>query len=81
MASDYRHARAIWLFVGATRRRSRDGDGVLALNRFEDWCRWALAEGDTLDPAKNFARFSIEHDQQEWHKIYVGLNVGLLAAI
>jgi hypothetical protein len=61
------------------RRRSRDG--VLALNGFEDWCRWALAEADTLDPEKNFARLSIEHDQQERRRIYVGLNVGSLAVV
>jgi hypothetical protein len=64
MASDYRQARAIRLFVGAMRRRWRDGEDLLALDGFEDWCCWALAEADRLDPAKNFARFSIEHDQR-----------------
>jgi hypothetical protein len=57
MASNYRQARAIRLFVGAMRRRLRDGDGALARDGFEDWCRWALTEADNLDPAKNLAKF------------------------
>jgi hypothetical protein len=62
MASDYRQARAIRLFVGAMRRRWRHGNGELAPSSFEDWCRWALAEADTIDPAKNFARLVLEND-------------------
>jgi hypothetical protein len=65
MASDYRQARAIRLFVAAMRRRCRDGDGFLALDGFEDWCRWALAEADTLDPAKNWSKFSIASQQEK----------------
>jgi hypothetical protein len=42
------------------RRRSRDADGALARIDFEDWCHWALAQADQLDPAKNLAKFSIE---------------------
>jgi hypothetical protein len=64
MASDYRQARAIRRFVGAIRRRLRDGDGALAWDGFEDWCHWALTEADKLDPAKNLAKFSIESQQQ-----------------
>lgn len=64
MASDYGQARAIRLFVGAMRRRWREGDGVMALDGFEDWCRWALTEADALDPAKNVTKFSSELKQQ-----------------
>jgi hypothetical protein len=54
MASDYRQARAIRLFVGAMRQRLRDGDGTLARDGFEDSCHWALT--DNLDPANNDRR-------------------------
>jgi hypothetical protein len=57
MATDYQQARAIRLFVSAM-RRSRGADG--ARIDFEDWCHWALAQADDLDPAKNLAKFSIE---------------------
>jgi hypothetical protein len=53
------------LFVGAMRRRLRDGDAALARDDFEDWCHWALTEADNLDPAKNLAKFSIESQQEK----------------
>lgn len=65
MASDYRQARAIRLFVGAMRRRLRDGEDAPARDGFEDWCHWALTEADNLDPAKNLAKFSIEAQQEK----------------
>jgi hypothetical protein len=65
MASDYRQARAIRLFVGAIRRRLRDAEGTLEGARIEDWCRWALAQADELDPAKNLAKFSIEIEKEK----------------
>jgi hypothetical protein len=65
MATDYRQARAIRLFVSAMRRRARDSDGELARFGFEDWCHWALAQADELDPAKNLANFSIESKQEK----------------
>jgi hypothetical protein len=58
MATDYRQARTIRLFVAALRRRSSEADGARGPD-FEDWCRWALAEADALDPAKHFERFFI----------------------
>jgi hypothetical protein len=64
-ASDYRQARAIRLFVGAIRRRFRDAEGTLEEARFEDWCRWALAQADELDPAKNLAKLFIEIKQEK----------------
>jgi hypothetical protein len=60
MAKDYRQARTIRLFVGAMRRRSHDADRGLVEKDFEDWCHWALAEADELDPAKSLAKFSIK---------------------
>ena len=65
MASDYRQARAIRLFVGTIQQRLRDAEGTLDGARFEDWCRWALAQADELDPAKNLARLSIEMNQEK----------------
>ena len=65
MASDCRQPRAIRLFIGALRRRLRDGDGARARDGFEDWWHWALTEADNLDPAKNFAKFSIESRQDK----------------
>jgi hypothetical protein len=59
MATDYRQAQVIRLFVGAMRRRSLDADGALARKEFEVWCNWALAEADELDPTKSFPK-SIE---------------------
>lgn len=58
MATDYRQARTIRLFVAALRLRSSEGDGSCG-EAFEDWCRWAVAEADKLDPAKNLTRFII----------------------
>jgi hypothetical protein len=52
-------------FIGALRRRLRDGDGARARDGFEDWWHWALTEADNLDPAKNFAKFSIESRQDK----------------
>jgi hypothetical protein len=47
------------------RRRSRDADGGLVEKDFEDWCHWALAEADKLDPAKNLAKFSIKAEREK----------------
>jgi hypothetical protein len=65
VATDYRQARTIRLFVSAMRRRSGDADGALARIDFEDWCHGALAQADELDPAKNLAKFSIESKQKK----------------
>jgi hypothetical protein len=65
MASDYRQARAIRLFVAAIRRRLREAEGTLNGAGLEDWCRWALAQADELDPAKNLAKFSLDIKQEK----------------
>ena len=54
MATDYRQARAVRLFVSAMRRRLPDADGTLARSDFEDWCHRALAQADELDPIKTW---------------------------
>jgi hypothetical protein len=53
MATDYRQARTIRLFVSAMRRRSHEANGMVRQTDFEDWCDWALAQADDLDPVKN----------------------------
>ena len=53
MATDYRRARTIRLFVSAMRRRFREANGMVRQADFEDWCDWALAQADDLDPVKN----------------------------
>jgi hypothetical protein len=77
MAADYRQARTIRLFIGAMRRRSRDADSAVARIDFEDWCHWALAEADKLDPAKNLAKFSIESKQEKMTLNLRGIECGV----
>jgi hypothetical protein len=64
-ATDYRQAQVIRRLVGAMRRRSPDADGTLARIDFEDWCRWALAQADDLDPARNLAKVSLQSKQEQ----------------
>jgi hypothetical protein len=39
------------------RRRFREANGMLRQADFEDWCDWALAQADDLDPVKNLESF------------------------
>jgi hypothetical protein len=50
----------------------RSQRGALARVDFEDWCDWALAQADGLNPAKNLAKFSIEFKQRKGRRINVG---------
>jgi hypothetical protein len=53
MATDYRKARTVRLFVSAMRHRFDEVNRIVTQTDFEDWCDWALAQADDLDPAKN----------------------------
>src|ERR1700694_5450577 len=52
MADNLRHAQDIRALVKAMRVPSSHFDNHLAKGRFENWCRWALAQADELDPVK-----------------------------
>jgi hypothetical protein len=57
MATNYRQARTIRLFVSAMRRRFDEANGIVTQADFEDWCDWALAQAGDLDPVKNLEDF------------------------
>jgi hypothetical protein len=52
MAENLRHAQDIRVLVKAMRTPSPRFDSHLAKDRFENWCRWALAQADELDPVR-----------------------------
>jgi hypothetical protein len=43
----------------------RAAAGTLSGAGLEDWCSWALAQADELDPAKNLAKFSLDIKQEK----------------
>ena len=57
MATDYRQARTIRLFVSAMRRRFREANGMVTQIDFDHWCDWALAQADVAgdDLVQTFA--------------------------
>jgi hypothetical protein len=52
MAENLQHAQDIRVLVKAMRTPSPRFDSHLAKDRFQNWCRWALAQADELDPVR-----------------------------